>query len=488
MNPTLPAGGFPPTPPQTSEEEKTPERRMEAPMESYPPVPMYAVTNGFDQGALHGNEINPHSQPQQTLPISTPPAESLGSASPSWSPPTRNQNPASKSKVTKSRSGRSRGKRDGTAASCNLQLTGPLSIMTKDMVDPPVRDMEAWVNRSLEERQQEVDAKNGEIPRPMNSFMLYRSAYIARIKNLLGKNCNQNVSRIAGVSWRAETKEVREKFENLAVLERQNHATSHPGYKFKPHKGPATTTRRTDEYTPPRSSATPGASIRGSSVDWDDRHMREGTPSMMHHRSESFDVGYMPSSRGSTPFGTPDSSMLGTGASGYLTPMWSNTSYPSSGLHPIGSHVEDLQFSRASPMPHELPYVSSTNGLTGIPGASHELLQPQPTHPVPSHIIGGHMDPQLLEYPSETNGLPILTGPPTPPTNPYHLWAEEGCYLPTAHSAVPSPVPFPVPASYPVSMQRGPSWDAKYPDPNSLLSDSTSQDIDSWLDQPSSNY
>lgn len=71
MNPTLPAGGFPPTPPQTSEE-KTPERRMEAHMESYPPVPMHAVANGFDQGALHGNEINPHSQPQQTVSIYYP--------------------------------------------------------------------------------------------------------------------------------------------------------------------------------------------------------------------------------------------------------------------------------------------------------------------------------------------------------------------------------------------------------------------------------
>lgn len=354
------------------------------------------------------------------------------------------------------------------------------------MVDPPVRDMEAWVNRSLGERQREVKAKNGEIPRPMNSFMLYRSAHIALIKSMLGKNCNQNVSRIAGVSWRAETQEVREKFENLAILERQNHADAHPGYKFKPHKGPATTTRRNDEYTPPRSTTTPGASIRGSSVDWDDRYMRDGTPSMIHHRGESFDVSYIPSSRGSTPFGTPESSLGGHG--GYITPMWSNTSYPSSGLQPIGQHFEDLQFSRASPMPHELPYCSSTNGLTGIPGASHELLQPQPTHPVPSHIVGGHLDPQLLSYPSETNGLPIVPCPPTPPPNPYPRWAEEECYLPAAHSAVPSPVPFPVPTPYSVAMQREPSWDAKYHDPSNLLGDSTSQEIDSWMDPSNSSY
>lgn len=67
MDPTLPAGGFPPTPPQTSEEEKTPDHRLEVPLEPYPPVPMYAINNGLDQGALHGNGINPHSQPPQVV-------------------------------------------------------------------------------------------------------------------------------------------------------------------------------------------------------------------------------------------------------------------------------------------------------------------------------------------------------------------------------------------------------------------------------------
>ena len=65
MDPTLPAGRFPPTPPQTSEEEQTPECRLELPMESYPPVPMYAVAkNGLDQGVLHADGIP---QPQQMV-------------------------------------------------------------------------------------------------------------------------------------------------------------------------------------------------------------------------------------------------------------------------------------------------------------------------------------------------------------------------------------------------------------------------------------
>lgn len=86
MNPTLRAGGFPPTPPQTSEEEKTPERRMKASMESYPPVPMYAVTNVFDQGVLHGHEISPSSQPQQTVSIYYPTAVDLRYQSSNFAP------------------------------------------------------------------------------------------------------------------------------------------------------------------------------------------------------------------------------------------------------------------------------------------------------------------------------------------------------------------------------------------------------------------
>ncbi|EPS33544.1 hypothetical protein PDE_08506 [Penicillium oxalicum 114-2] len=355
------------------------------------------------------------------------------------------------------------------------------------MVEPPVRDMEAWVNRSHEERQHEVSAKNGEIPRPMNSFMLYRSAYIARIKALLGKNCNQNVSRVAGLSWKAESKEIRAHFENLAVVERQNHAISHPGYKFKPNKAAATPPQRPGDFTPPRSSATPAASIREVSVDWDEKYRREGTPGLMYNRSEGYDIGYVPSSRETTPFGTPDS-MLTTGYSGYLESAWSNATFPYNGLPMAGPHVEDLYFSQTSQIPEEASLTPSNNGLTGLPGATHELLQPQPTHVVPSHIVNGHLDPQLLSCPGEGHGLPIIPSPPTPPANPYHVWAEEGCFLPAAYSAVPSPVPFPTPLPTSAPMQREPSWDVKYQDHEGILGDTNGHGMDSWIGHSNSEY
>ncbi|GFG21417.1 hypothetical protein IFM5058_11036.1, partial [Aspergillus udagawae] len=63
-----------------------------------------------------------------------------------------------------------------------FDLPGPLSELTQTMTHIPVRDMHTWVQRSIEERHQEVLKRRGRIPRPMNSFMLYRSAYADRAK------------------------------------------------------------------------------------------------------------------------------------------------------------------------------------------------------------------------------------------------------------------------------------------------------------------
>ena len=115
------------------------------------------------------------------------------------------------------------------------KLTAPLSELTKDMTIP-VRDMDAWVNRSVEERQQEVEVRKGYVTRPMNSFMLYRSAYADRTKEWCRQNNHQVVSSVSGESWPMEPPEVREKYNELAKLERINHQDAHPNYKFSPSK------------------------------------------------------------------------------------------------------------------------------------------------------------------------------------------------------------------------------------------------------------
>jgi hypothetical protein len=107
--------------------------------------------------------------------------------------------------------------------------------LTKDS-ETPLRDMEAWANRSVEERRAEV-AKTNKIARPMNRFMLYRSAYAERTKKWCDQNNHQIVSKVTGQSWKKlEPKEIKDYYDRLATIERENHQRAFPEYKFAPAK------------------------------------------------------------------------------------------------------------------------------------------------------------------------------------------------------------------------------------------------------------
>lgn len=112
------------------------------------------------------------------------------------------------------------------------------------MPNVQVRDMEAWVSRPDSLRQQESEKRNGYITRPMNSFMLYRSAYAETTKQWCLQNNHQVVSSVSGESWPLESEEVREHYNRLARIERDNHARAFPNYKFSPSKGGAAASRR----------------------------------------------------------------------------------------------------------------------------------------------------------------------------------------------------------------------------------------------------
>ena len=104
--------------------------------------------------------------------------------------------------------------------------------------------MEEWVNRSAEVRSKEVEKRNGYVTRPMNSFMLYRSAYAERTKLWCLQNNHQVVSSVSGESWPMEPAEVREQYNEYARIERDNHQKAHPGYKFCPSKAQSSARKR----------------------------------------------------------------------------------------------------------------------------------------------------------------------------------------------------------------------------------------------------
>jgi hypothetical protein len=130
------------------------------------------------------------------------------------------------------------------------KLDKPLSILTKEFKHVEVHDIEAYVNRSAEQRQKEVDEGKvpGKVKRPMNSFMLYRKAYQNRAKEWCLQNNHQVVSQVCGDSWPQEPDEIKDQFSEWARIERLNHQNAHPGYKFSPTKpGTAKAKRKQSE-------------------------------------------------------------------------------------------------------------------------------------------------------------------------------------------------------------------------------------------------
>jgi len=281
---------------------------------------------------------------------------------------------------------RTRSKRKG----CPI-IQQPLSVLTKDY-KLPVRDMAAWVHRSVEERLKEVEKKQGYISRPMNSFMLYRSAYADRVKQFCRENNHQVVSQVTGASWPLEPKEIRDLYERYAVIERDNHAAAHPGYKFAPHKNKK------------RPHADGGAS--DSDPDWegssrspkrsrtsrrDDSRSMSSTPFDLDPESHFLAVPHYqpvslhPSSyQLSNPYGPPP---LMVGSSGPLGPLYQTT------VTPYGQHVDDVKFGR---LRGSLSQVDLDNALVGMPNiAHHDLLTPSPvaTRQLPVHR--DILDPRL---------------------------------------------------------------------------------------------
>ncbi|KAI0427291.1 hypothetical protein F5Y09DRAFT_344853 [Xylaria sp. FL1042] len=170
------------------------------------------------------------------------------------------------SRVEKSATPRGRSKKRKRATGDGDQpitLVQPLSELVKDITGITDTDIEAYVNRSPEQRRDEVrESKSGKVKRPMNAFMLYRKAYQNRTKEWKrlddirrkeeraaaatsgegsakpekGHDNHQVISQVCGTSWNMETEELRGQYDAWAKIERNNHKLAFPDYKFAPAK------------------------------------------------------------------------------------------------------------------------------------------------------------------------------------------------------------------------------------------------------------
>lgn len=278
-------------------------------------------------------------------------------------------------------------KRAGKAAKGGPIIDQPLSILTEDY-DVPVRDMEKWVNRSVETRMQEVAKKNGYVSRPMNSFMLYRSAYAERVKRFCKENNHQIVSQVTGASWPLEPDNIRKKYEKLALLERDNHQAAHPEYKFAPNKNGKK--RGRDEEDTDSDGEWGGGGKRsrgGGSVRRDDTRSNTATP------FEGDQWGYgSPGPYAQYGYHHPSSYA-------YQYPERPMPVYPDqrpmhggywqSHIRPYGAtgHVEDVRFSRNE---NPFPVQDNMMSMVGLPNADAQ-------HLLSEQEVGGEamLDPRL---------------------------------------------------------------------------------------------
>lgn len=277
-------------------------------------------------------------------------------------------------------------KKSGREDEETVRLDQPLSILTRDL-KIPLRDMALWVNRSAEARQAEAGKKGSEWkpPRPMNSFMLYRSAYTNRIKYLRKENNNQNVSKVAGVSWKMEPEEVRNFYVELAIQDRDNHAEAFPGYKFEPHKSEKRK-RPDDKDSDSEGDSDPEweGSFRSSKRARSARRIanRSAASTPFGDRQPLYQIpapmpAFHPSGYEiSNPYGPPT---LMLGPNGMVGEYYQT----STTIGPY-DHVTDVKFERL-----EEPFApyQGNMGLVGMPNAAHhELLA---TYPPPAQAPHG---------------------------------------------------------------------------------------------------
>lgn len=347
---------------------------------------------------------------------------SLGSTPPSWTVP--KSSPSGKARVSRPPKQRRAKKMKERS---KYKTTVPLSESTKDLTHIPIRDMESWVHRPIKVRMQEVAKRNGRVARPMNSFMLYRSAYAERAKELHSQNNHQVVSETAGDSWKLESRAIREKYEYLATIEKNNHLQAHPGYKFSPskkdkqpgeeHSEPDTNQEASSMSSPSFVQGNRGMSCAGESSSWDSRDF---TPFDQDHGLPS--ASYLSSSWQTSHPGRPF---------GMVSSPEPATHCLSSSFLPGGLNMQEMQY-------------SSSTALAGLPGGTHhDLLQSQTSIPTPGSYTDGQLDPQLLKR-DTASPTQIYHNGPYPP-----MWQDGNCYMPATTSIPSNPVQYPVPGYQP---------------------------------------
>lgn len=280
------------------------------------------------------------------------------------------------------------------------KLTAPLSILTKELRHIEVKDMETWVNRSTEIRRREVEKRNGYITRPMNSFMLYRSAYAERAKAWCLQNNHQIVSSVAGESWPLEPPPIRDLYTEYAKIERINHQNAHPTYKFSPSKAAPPARKRRGEWSDDEepSDLDDGEWAPGGRSRQARRIDRALSYSTNGAEPEYFDRQYAVNGNGmsKTPWEMSSDGMpipMPIGHTDMYNQYYQTAAFPNLISPTFGDgHV------RRGVSPAPSIQFQSNGGLIGLPGGNAGDLMQQMHSQGGTPYEEGHLDPLLLGF------------------------------------------------------------------------------------------
>ncbi|KAF7356407.1 HMG box domain-containing protein [Mycena venus] len=116
------------------------------------------------------------------------------------------------------------------------------------------------------------NAQTKKIPRPPNSFIIFRTEYTRLHHNPKGTRSRRDalrddvkaiasVSRKAGDAWRLLPPEEKQRYQHLAELAKEQHARAHPNYQYRPQRHKTSGARRTLSV-PKRRLPSPTLTIR----------------------------------------------------------------------------------------------------------------------------------------------------------------------------------------------------------------------------------
>ncbi|KAF1943276.1 HMG box protein [Clathrospora elynae] len=285
------------------------------------------------------------------------------------------------------------------------KLIAPLSILTRELAHIPVKNMEEWVNRSAETRRKEAEKRNGYITRPMNSFMLYRSAFAERAKSWCLQNNHQIVSSVAGESWPMEPPETRELYNEYAKIERINHQNAHPTYKFSPSKTAAPAKKRradwSDEEEPSDLDDTEWARGSGRSRS---RQARRVDRTLVYPSNgagaEYFDRSFGPNGINRSPWEMTNDGRrmpMPMGQNDMYNQYYQTAAYPAMDMSPNMSpnYADDMRLRVGTPA--SSVQFQSNPSMLGLPGGNAAELMQLHSH-AGTPFDEGQLDPMLLAY------------------------------------------------------------------------------------------